>query len=164
MSPETWRCWEIHVNSLEQLNNLIRDIVALMRRLKEEAHVESYFFNRYSNPSENAYFVKFGLVNGDETAQSELNDQLENHSAITDATPYACEMREVDGVAIDKIKCISCELYEKVQDSLGERITIEQAFYLIHFLMNQLGYSYLEEYELYGALVQDIGRQLGRSA
>ena len=156
----SWECLEIHAKSFEQRNNLIHDIVALMSRLKKETHVESYFFNRYSHPRENAFFVKFGLVNSDETAQSKLNNLLEKHTAIKHIKPYDCEMWEVDGVPIDEIKCISCELYEKIKDRFGEKITIEQACYLLHFLMNQLGYSYNEECRVYKTLEENIKREL----
>ena len=160
MSSETWKCLEIYAKSFEERNDLIRDIVTLMRRLKQETHVESYFFNRYSNPRENAFFIKFGSVNADETAQSELDDLLKKHSAIKDKKPYDCEMWKVDGVPIDEIKCISCELHEKIWDGFKDKPTIKQAFYLLHFLMNQLGYSYVEEYRLYKTLEENIKQQL----
>jgi hypothetical protein len=69
----------------------------------------------------------------------------------------------VDGKPIDRIKCISCELSEIVKDNFDERISIEQAFYLLHFLMNQLGYSYPDELALYDGLVRGIRNQMGVS-
>ena len=160
MPSEKWECLEIHSKDFEQRNNLIHDIVTLMRQLKKEKHVESYFFNRYSNPKENTFFIKFGSVNSDEKGHSELNDLLEKHPGIKDTKPYDCEMWKVDGVPIDQIKCVSCELFEKIRDRFGKKITIKQAFYLLHFLMNQLGYSYKEEYRLYKTLEENIKRQL----
>ncbi len=154
MSSKEWECIEINTKSLEQQNNLIRDIVALTRRLKKEKHVESYFFNRYANSRKDVFFIKFGSVNSDKKAQSKLDELLKNHSAITNIKPYDCEMWKVDGVPIDEIKCISCELHEKIWDDFKDKPTIKQAFYLLHFLMNQLGFSRDEEYKLYEALLE----------
>lgn len=162
MPSKKWRCLEIHTKSFEERNNLIRDIVELMRQLKKEKHVESYFFNRYSNPKENAFFFKFGSVNADGKAESDVGGLLKKHSSIKDIKPYDCEMWKVDGIPIDEIKCIACELHEKIWDGFKGKPTIEQAFYLLHFLMNQLGYSYREEYQLYETLKVNIGKKLGK--
>lgn len=162
MSSKKWKCLEIHAKSFEERNNLIRDIVTLMRQLKQETHVESYFFNRYSDTRKNVFFIKFGSVNSDEKAQSELDELLKKHSAIKNMKSYDCEMLDADGVPIDAIKCISCELHEKIIDNFGKKPTIKQAYFLLHFLMNQLGFSYDEEYRLYKALEIEIGRKLGK--
>jgi hypothetical protein len=163
MDSKTWKCLEIHSKDFEQRNNLIQDILGLMRKLKKEKHVESYFFNRYSKPQENVFFIKFGFVNGDQTVQSQLDALLKTHSAIKDVQPYDCEMWEVDGVPIDKIKCVACEMYERITDNFKEKITIRQAFYLLHFLMNQVGFSYAEEHRLYKTLEENIKQQLEKS-
>ena len=164
MASKKWECLEIHAQSSKQRDRLIFDMVRLMKQLKRETHLESYFFNRYSDPSKKIYFIKLGLVNSDKKAQSELNNLLEKHGVLEGIKPYDCEMWEVDGVPIDEIKCISCELFEKIKDRFGEKITVEQAFYLLHFLMNQLGYSYKEEYRLYKTLEENIRRRLEKKA
>jgi len=69
---------------------------------------------------------------------------------------YNCELWGVGGVPIDKIMCISCLLFEIINDSFDERITIQQSFYLLHFLMNQLDFSYNEELQLYTTLAINI--------
>lgn len=162
MPSKKWKCLEIHAKSFEGRNDLIRDIVLLMRRLKQETHVESYFFNRYSDTSKNVFFIKFGSVNSDEKAQFELDELLKKHSAIKNMKPYTCEMWDADDVPIDAIKCISCELHEKIIDNFGKKPTIKQAYFLLHFLMNQLGFSYEEEHQLYNALKIEIGKKLGK--
>jgi hypothetical protein len=162
MSSKKWKCLEIHSKSSEERNNLVRDIVELMRQMKKEKHVESYFFNRYSNPKENAFFIKFGLVNADGKAESNVDGILKKNSSIKDIKPYDCEMWKVDDIPIDEIKCIACELHEMIWDGFKDKPTIEQAFYLLHFLMNQLGYSYAEEYRLYKTLEVNIGKKLGK--
>lgn len=161
MSSKEWKCLEIHIKSYEQLNSLNADIFKLTRKLKEESHLESYFFNRYSDSSKKEYFIKLGLVNSDKKAQSELNNLSQKYGGLI--KPYPCETWKVDGVRIDKIKCISCELFEKVSDSFPEKFTIKQASYLLHFLMNQSGYSYEDEYELYKALMEHMKSKLEKS-
>ena len=70
-------------------------------------------------------------------------------------------MWDADGVPADAIKYISCELHEKIIDNFRKKPTIKQAYFLTHFLMNQLGFSYDEEYRSYKALEIEIGKKLG---
>jgi len=162
MSPRKWDCLEIYAESLEQLNKLSRELVNLMKQLKKDTHLELYFFNRYTNAKKNEYFIKLGLVNSDEKVLSDLDNLLKKHKVRT--KPYACEMWEVNGFPIDFIKCISCELFEKIKEGFeGKPLTIEQLCYLLHFLMNQLGLGYENELSLYKSLEQTIERQLKES-
>ena len=150
MSQKNWECFEIHTESFDRLNSLNRDVVELMKKLKENKHLERFFFNRYAIGKKNEYFIKLGLVNGDKEVQSELNNLLEKHF-VPKLIPYECEIGEVDGIPIDEIKCISCELFEKIRDSYKGKPTItgNHIAYLLHFLLNQLGLGYEEELALH---------------
>lgn len=159
MSAKSWECLEIHTKSFDQLNGLNRDVTGLMRQLKKKKHLERYFFNRYANDKKSEYFIKLGLVNSDKEAKSELNNLLEKHSVLKNIR-YECEMWEVDGFPIDEIKCISCELFEKIRDSFEERLTISHIPYLLHFLMNQLGFGYETELEFYKKAEEIIKHEL----
>lgn len=111
--------------------------------------MERFFFNRYAIGKKNEYFLKLGLVNGDKEVQSELSKLLEKHSVLKHI-PYECEMWKVDGISIDEIKCIACELFEKIRDSFKEKpMTERQIAFLLHFLLNQLGLGYEEELALH---------------
>jgi len=135
MVSENWECMEIYSKTFHQINNLILELVELLMELKKESNLKTYFFNRYSDQSKNLFFIKLGLVNCEKEGKSKINDLFENYGVLEDIKPYDCEMWEVDGVSIDKIKCMSCEMFEKVKEGFDKKISIEQAFYLIHFLI-----------------------------
>ena len=158
MSPDVWKCMNIHTGSRDELSSLVDGIVPIMRRLRDNSHLEAYFYNRYSG--QDSHFLKFGYVNGDHRVDEQVERFLEENNLADNTETYNCEMWEVDGKPIDRIKCISCEISEIVKDNFHERITVQQAFYLLHFLMNQLGYSYSEEVTVYNSLVQNILRQM----
>ena len=131
-----WNCFEIHSYSLEDRNNLLNDIVRRMQKLKQNSNLKKYFFNRYSTPQKNLYFIKLGLFGNNKKSKLELDNVFKNHK-IKEIKPYNCEMWEVDNVPIDEIKSVSCELFEKIKDNFPKKITLKQAFYLIHFFFNQ---------------------------
>ena len=163
MSSKNWKCFQIHTKSRNQLNILTRDLVELMKQLRKKKQLERYFFNRYTNDRKSEFFIKLGLVNSDKKVQSKLNNLLKKHSVLK-SEPYDCEMWEVNGVPIDFIKCISCELFEKTKEAFKEKpLTLNQLGYLLHFLMNQLGLGYENELELYKSLEQSIEKQLKES-
>jgi hypothetical protein len=162
MSQRTWVCLNIYADSFEQLNKLNYELVNLMRQLKNGNHLELYFFNRYTNPKKNEYFIKFGLVNGDKKTLSDLDDLLNKHKVRKE--PYNCEMWEVDGLPIDFIKCMSCELFEKIRELTKEKpLIMKQLGFLLHFLMNQISLGYENELALYKSLEQCIEEQLKKN-
>ena len=159
MSQRTWKCLNIYADSFEQLNKFNVELVNIMIELKNGKHLELYFFNRYTNAKKNEYYIKFGLVNGDKKTLSDLNNLLNKHQVRKE--PYSCEMWEIDGLPIDFIKCISCELFEKLREMTKEKtLTMKQLFYILHFLMNQIGLGYENELALYKSLEQNIEEQL----
>ena len=159
MSSDVWKCMNIYTRTREDMNRLTEQVVLLMRQLKIDSHLEAYFYNRYSNKNSN--FIKLGYVNSDDSVDTQVERFIIENNVAEKIEPYDCEMWEVNGKPIDRVKCISCELSEIVKDNFYERITIEQAFYLLHFMMNQLGFNYNEEVALYDALLRNIKRQLG---
>lgn len=161
MSSKNWECFQIHTKSFDQLNSLNRDLIGLMKQLRKKKHLERYFFNRYANDRKSEYLIKLGLVNSDKEAKSELNNLLEKHSVLKNI-PYECEMWEVDGFPIDEIKCISCELFEKIRDSFKDRLTTSHIPYLLHFLTNQLGFGYEAERDFYQKVQKIIEEQIAR--
>lgn len=161
MATKTWKCLRIFAGSFEELNRVNVDIIRLMKELKPE-HVETYFFNRYSDGKKNEYFINLGLVNSDKKATDDLDNVLKDRKV--DVKPYDCEMWEVNGFPIDFIKCLSCEIFEKIREGFGDKpLTHEQMFYLLHFVMNQLGLGYEQELELYAALARNIEGKLKKS-
>jgi hypothetical protein len=158
-----WICCNIYADSLEQLNNLNRSLLTLMTKMKKDKHLELYFFNRYTNPEKKQYHLKLGLVNGDKTALYRLDSLVNDHKVRKE--PYACEMWEVDGISIDFIKCIACEIFEKIRECNKDKpLTINQLAYLLHFLMNQMEFGYENELVLYKSLVASIEKQLKKSS
>lgn len=127
--------------------------------LKENKHLEHFFFNRYDVDKKKEYHVRLGLVNGDKEVQSKLNDLCKKHS-VTKFIPDECEMWKVDGIPIDEIKCMSCELFEKVRVNFKEKLTQDQIAYLLHFLVNQLGLSYEDELDLHKRMEKIIEKRL----
>ena len=70
------------------------------------------------------------------------------------------DFRNIDGMLVDQIKMESTKM------ALGfkGKLTIPQIYLFIHFLMNQLGYQYKEELQVYGRLVENIAKNMGRKA
>jgi hypothetical protein len=163
MSQKKWICSNTYADSFEQLNKFTGELVSLMKQLKNGNHLELYFFNRYTNPKKNEYYIKFGLVNGNEKALTELDNLLNKHKVRKEQ--YECDLREVDGLPIDFIKCMSCELFEKIRElTKGKPLTMNQLGYLLHFLMNQISLGYENELALYKSLEQSIKQQLKKSS
>jgi len=158
MSEEKWKCMDIHAESYEQLNLLVTEIAGLMKQSKKEGHLQRYFFNKYTNEKKKEYFLKVGLVNSNEKTLFDLDKLSKQHQVRV--VPYDCEMWEVDGVPIDSIKCVSCELFETTTEAFQKKPTLNQLGYLLHFLMNQLGLGYENELKLYKSLEQCIEQQL----
>ncbi len=161
MSSKNWKCLRIFTEAFEDLNKVNENIVVLMKNLKPK-HVELYFFNRYTNSKKNEYFINLGLVNSDEKATDDLDKLLKKQNVRVES--YDCEMWEVDGFPIDFIKCVSCELYEKIRELFPDKPpTLTQLGYLLHFLMNQLGLGYENELTIYKNLERKIEEQLEKS-
>jgi hypothetical protein len=163
MSQKIWVCFNFYADSLEQMNNLNRALFSSLTKLKKTKHLEFYFFNRYVNSDKQQYQIKLGLVNCDETTLSTLEGLVNEHKVRKE--PYDCEMWKVDGLPIDFIKCISCEIFEKIRELNEDKpLTINQLGYLLHFLMNQMDYGYDKELILYESLVYSIEKQLKESS
>ena len=161
MATKNWKCLRIFAESFEEMNRVNVDILRLMKELKPE-HVETYFFNRYFNSKKKEFFINLGLVNNDKKATDDLDNLLKNHKVTVKS--YDCEMWEVNGFPIDFIKCVSCEIFEKIRESFGDKpLTRDQLFYLLHFVMNQLGWGYERELDLYTTLAQNIEAKLKKS-
>ncbi len=135
-------------------------MVGLMKRLRQEEHLKAYFFTRHSDPTRKVYSVRLGSLDSDEQANLELNSLLEKHGVLEGTKPYDCETWEVEGISINEIRSAACEMLEGVRPTLWERITTRQAAYLLHYLMNQLGFSLDEEYRSYSMLEETIKREL----
>lgn len=54
-------------------------------------------------------------------------------------------------------------MFEKIIDNFKTRLTILQASYIIHFLMNQIGFGYEQELELYEALEKRVSQELEKA-
>jgi hypothetical protein len=161
MSSKTWKCLRIFSKSFEDLNKVTENIIVLMRKLKPK-HVELYFFNRYANSKKDEYFINLGLINSDKKATDELDKLLKERDIHV--KPYDCEIWEVNGFPIDFIKCVSCELYEKIREHFEDKpLTLDQLFYLTHFLMNQLNLGYENELKLYNSLARSIQEKLRKN-
>ena len=149
----------VHFKSVELRDGFIAQMVEMMQGLREQHHLESFFFNRYTNPQAGEVFIKTGLFNFDEDAQTRVNSLLET-SEINRIEPYECETWLVGRLPIDALKCFSTECYEKILGHVVERPSQEQMGYILHFLMNQLGFGYKEEIQIYSMMIQNIRHTL----
>lgn len=154
----TWVCFELHVGSTEELNHLLASLVSFLNDERKSNDLETYFYNKYQNLSAKKFFLKVGLANPNTTASNRLSAFLTNFNAKR--IDYECETWQVDGMTIDLIKCISTEAYNQIRTkNQGKPLTIDQAFYFIHFLMNQMGYGYSDELAVYRKLTTSIEKQ-----
>lgn len=141
-------CLKVPFKTPEQRDSFINKLAGLMRTLREQRHLERYFFNRYTNPGTGEFFVLMGFFNFDEDAEEVLQNLL-NTTVHDQVVPYTCEASDIGGVNIEDLKCCSVEMYEAIQGYFGEKPSIEQMILILHFFMNQSNFGYEEESSIY---------------
>ena len=155
------RCMRVFFETPEQRESFTNKLVGLMRNLREQHHLERFFFNRYTNPSENEYFLQMGFFNYDDDLEEGLENLL-NTNTHENVDPYDCETSDVGGISIEELKCCSVEMYEVIQRYFNGKPSIDQMGFILHFFMNQLSYGYEEESWIYLLAVQRIVSTLAR--
>ena len=74
--------------------------------------------------------------------------------------PHACDMNIIDGVICDELKCIAYDIWKVVAEKMRSEITDNQAFFIFHFLLNMLGFTYMREIRLHDRMSEHFKENL----
>jgi hypothetical protein len=131
-----------------------------------------FYYNRYSSGPNTSgpHFMRFGVLSEEESPDApRLKELFEKLKTVLDRAEkeFGAEVklsepdfRNIDGALVDQIKMEST----KVALGFKGKPTIPQIYLFIHFLMNQLGYQYKEELQVYSKLVENIAKNMGLKA
>lgn len=151
-------CMKIFFPSADHMKSFIDNMVESMKELRSENHLDSYFFNRYTNPVQEEYFLQVGFFNFDEVGRESICELLKRNPS-DNIEKYECEVWDIDEVNIEYLKCCSVEMYEKIVENI-ENISLSHLAYILHFLMNQLALGYKNEILLYESMIVDLTKEL----
>lgn len=140
-----WLQLELHARSREKRKTILEGMVPFLDSMGVR-----YYFNCYGSPRD--HFIKLGLteINND-TRHRVIEKAKEFNARVQQGNP---DLRMEDDMVIDDIKELSTIV--AVKNLHLKKLTNGQAYLFIHFLMNQLGYSYNEEMDTYLALAYNV--------
>jgi hypothetical protein len=162
-----WVC-NLYVDNYEKLEKMCKEIPPFVKSLDLP-----FYYNRYSSGPNTSgpHFMRLGVLSDEEESpdsprSKELFEKVktvlnkaekEFGAEVKIGEP---DFRNIDGMLVDQIKMESTKM------ALGfkGKPTIPQIYLFIHFLMNQLGYHYEEELQVYSRLVENIAKNMGRKA
>jgi hypothetical protein len=156
-----WKVFNIFFKDQLTLNDA-RKFSEVCEKLKREGSLGDYYYNMYSVEK---VHLRLGLKKATQQAENDLRvtiNELQKAGRVIGVEPAAPDLTDVDGVVMDDIKCFSRELSDIVVKRFGKTPTVNQAAYMIHFMMNQLSYPYQSELELYSTLDYSIRIALRR--
>lgn len=146
---EKWNVYHLFVSSPDIRQEIIDAINSFSKTLIKNGDLVDFYYNRYYDPQKVPPLVTFGFYKlRDEKTMEKKFRELKKQGKITKVEPTNPDLRDADGIAIDKIKLTARKITELLKTNLREPITIKQAFYIVHFSMNPL-FSYEEEKKLY---------------
>jgi hypothetical protein len=155
-----WKVWNIVFSDLSMLRTNIDKFIQICQGLVQERRNEDFFYNLYSD-SKSSY-LKLGLKNPDTAAESVFIQEIDrqrHYGSVRGLDSVGSDLQEVDGQIMDEIKCASTALAGIVKKRFSKSPSGNQAFYLIHFMMNDLGFGYQDEIRVYENLLRSIKAQ-----
>ena len=140
-----WR--QFHLHTILKKRQEIKE--ALIKFL--EFHRFTFYLLSYSGPKH--CYLALGLYDaGDINTENVLKRAKElGVKRISEGDP---DLRGEDGMVVDDIKELSMRTATKIFNL--KKFTPSQIYLFIHFLMNQLGYSYGEELDIYLSLAYNV--------
>jgi len=159
--------YDFYVDSYEKLEKMCKEIPPFVKSLGLP-----FYYNRYSSGPNTSgpHFMRFGVLSEEESPDApRLKELFEKLKTVLDRAEkeFGAEVklsepdfRNIDGALVDQIKMEST----KVALGFKGKPTIPQIYLFIHFLMNQLGYQYKEELQVYSKLVENIAKNMGLKA
>jgi len=159
MDNKDWLILDVYVDEPNKIEKILQNIERLVDKFKQQNSLIRFYFNKYVIPDKGDFYVKLGFYKMEENARKELKNELKKLET-KNIRENAPDLNDVDGVTRDFIKCLCYELHKIIKEKLREKPTSQQMFYLIHLLMNQLGYNYQEELILYQNLSSNIYSEL----
>ena len=146
MEEVKWVQFQLHTRSRVKQEKLKKQIIPFVDSLGVD-----FYFNSYSGPKRQ-YFIKLGLINIDEKMLKTILDKAKELGAtVREGDP---DLRMEGDMVIDDIKKLSTTVAVKMFKLA--KPTDGQIYLFIHFLMNQLGYLYNNELDVYLALAHAV--------
>ncbi len=160
--------YDLYVSSYKKLDEICKEIPEFAKSLNLP-----FYFNRYSSGPNTSglHFMRLGVLSEEDSLDATYLKKLfektktvldkaekEFGAEVKEASP---DFRNIDGILVDQIKMKSTRMALTFQ---GVKPTIPQIYLFIHFLMNQLGYSYEEEIKVYSRLIENIAKNMGLKA
>jgi len=146
-----WQQFEIHVDSKEKFEKLRKEFIPFVAEQKN-----LFYFNSYSGMHEGKeyFFMKLGLPKSisDELKDKILDKAVIDYGAVIKSS--APDLRLQDGMVVDDIKELATQTTMNVFKQ--KKLTEPQTYLFFHILMNQLGYNYEEELNIYLSLAYNV--------
>lgn len=154
-----WKQFELHIP-------LEKEYVETKRKLQELGKIISqkiiengtvkFYYNYYI--SKDDAFIKLGLFDATEYFTNYILEAAKGLGAtIKEGSP---DLRSQEGIVIDDLKHVSTQIAIAQKQALKEfaieKLTVGQMYLVLHILMNQLGYSYDEELDVYVSLAYNV--------
>ncbi len=140
-----WLQLELHARSREKRKKILEGMIPFLDSIGVR-----YYFNNYGIPRN--HFIKLGLTEIDnDTRLRIINKAKELGAKVQVGNP---DLRMDGDMIIDDIKELSTIV--AVKTLRMKKLTNGQAYLFIHFLMNELGYNYGEESDIYLSLAYNV--------
>lgn len=155
MKKKDWMIWDVYVTNQDDMKKIQGSIERIAEKLMKADKLENFYFNYYphyrgGNASIESHYIKFGFYKLKD--EEKIMKCLKEHSKkdmITDIDDNVPDLTVVDGEYIDNMKCMGYQLYKNLK---AEKPTIKQMFYILHFLVDNLGFTRNEEIFLFEKL------------
>ncbi len=153
MRKKDWMIWDVYVRNKSDMKEIRDDIETIAEKLMKSDKLENFYFNYYlhyrgGNASIESHYIKFGFYKLKD--EGKIMKCLKEHKdRITDIDDDVPDLTVVDGEYIDNMKCMGYQLYKNLR---AENPTINQMFYILHFLVDNLGFTRNEEIFLFEKL------------
>ncbi len=152
-----WKVVNVFLSSRSSGRRVAKSVSRSARGLARRKLLEDFYFNKYTLKDSN--YVRFGFYQLQPEGEAKLREKMAKRGKVSPGSP---DLKEVDGVALDAIKCSARKVSELVSKEFKGSPTVLQSAYLIHFFLNQLFFSYEDELKLYKIATDGIKRTLGK--
>jgi len=154
---DEWKVVNVFLPSRSSGRKVVKSTSRSARGLVKKKALKDFYFNKYKSKDSN--YVKFGFYQMQHDAEAKLSEEMAKKGKVSPGSP---DLKQVDGVVLDQIKCSARKVSELVSKEFNGSPTVLQSVYLIHFLLNQLFFSYEDELKLYKIATDGIKKRLGK--
>lgn len=154
---DQWKVTNVFLPSESSGRKAVKSVSRSARGLVKRKLLKDLYFNKYT--LKDSDYVRFGFYQLKLDAEAKLSGEMAKKGRVSPGSP---DLKDVDGVVLDRIKCSARKVSELVSKEFNGAPTILQSAYLIHFFLNQLFFSSEDELKLYKIATDGIKRTLGK--